>query len=256
MNTPFFSIVIPTRNEEHTLPRLLESIAAQTYIDFEVIISDSHSTDGTKTQAEAYQTAFPAFTFHEGNTANVGAARNTGAQVAQGKWLVFLDADGMISPLFLKHMARHIAVDGPTLTTVWNIPIEKNTGAHLIFFLMNCAMLLLSPFFPTMNGTCMFVQKELFTKLKGFDETIVYGEDLDLARRAGKLGAKYRVYRQPHVSISARRITKEGAWVFLGKSVWGVCSQLFFGPIRKPLFTYEMGGQYFKNSSSKLKSKV
>ena len=256
MSNPFFSIIIPTRNEEDTLPRLLACIAAQTYTDYEVIISDSHSTDGTKTQAEAYKATLPAFTFYEGDAHNVGAARNSGASIAQGKWLVFLDADVTISPLFLKHMARHIAVDSPTMTTVWNVPIEKNKAAHFIFFLMNCAMSMSARIKPVMNGPCMFMQKDLFDHIHGFDETIVFGEDYEIARRASRQGARFQVYRTPQVFISVRRVEKEGALSFLFKALKALIYQFLIGPIRKPIFTYEMGGQYFKNSSSKLKSKV
>ncbi len=63
MLKPLFSIVIPTLNEEDSIPHLLQSLVEQTNKDFEVIVSDSGSTDYTKEKAINFNEKIPNFIF-------------------------------------------------------------------------------------------------------------------------------------------------------------------------------------------------
>jgi len=249
MATPLFSIIIPTKNEEYRIKKLLASIADQSLTDYEVIVSDSGSDDDTKKVAESFRNTVTSLIFREDNMKNVSAARNNGAQYASGKWLLFVDADVVLSHHFLKHTARHILIDRPDMMTVWNMPIEKNSAALFIFFLMNCAMSFFARIKPGMNGPCMIIRKDIFEKVKGFDDTIFFGEDFEITQRAAKQGAQLNVYRNPKIFISARRIEVEGALPFILKSLKALIYQLFIGPVRKPLFPYEMGGQHYRSGT-------
>ncbi len=89
-----FSIIIPCYNCEKTLPRALDSIAAQNNPDIEVILVDDGSTDHTFKVAQNYK--------HDSNliiqlqrqsNQGPGAARNLGIEIAQGNYIIFLDAD-------------------------------------------------------------------------------------------------------------------------------------------------------------------
>jgi predicted glycosyltransferase involved in capsule biosynthesis len=116
---------------------------------------------------------------------------------------------------------------------------------------MNLAMSLSVNFKPAMNGPCMIIKKENFLKVKGFDEKIVFGEDFDITQRLVKNGGKLVVFREPVLYVSTRRFDKEGIIKSLFKSIKAILYQQFFGPIKKPIFYYEMGGQYYKNSKFK-----
>ena len=90
------SIIIPTLNEEKYLPLLLKSIKEQNVKDYEIIISDAQSTDKTldiakKNNCKIVLGGLP------------GKARNEGAKVAKGNLLLFLDADVLLGPNFLKN---------------------------------------------------------------------------------------------------------------------------------------------------------
>lgn len=90
------SIIIPTYNRAHTLKRAIDSVMAQTFRDFELIVVDDASTDETqKLLAELVRTAgdvpFKVFTLPENS--GVSVARNYGIEYSQGQWIAFLDSD-------------------------------------------------------------------------------------------------------------------------------------------------------------------
>src|SRR5689334_11198275 len=90
---PFFSIIVPTLNEEQYLPRLLTSIRRQRYKQYEVILVDGKSTDKTIAIAQSFRTLLPKLTIVRSEKQQVGYQRNLGAKRAAGAYFVFLDAD-------------------------------------------------------------------------------------------------------------------------------------------------------------------
>jgi len=244
---PYFSIIIPTHNEELHIRKLLNSISQQSYRDFEVIVSDSASLDKTREVCESYKDAIPLLTVLDKETENVSAARNNGAAHAQGEYLIFFDADVYIEEHFLKSVKRHIQVDHPTMMALWNRPSPASIKGRIIFGLMNRSVQLLERIHPTANGPGIIMKRGLFESIGGFDQTIFFGEDFDLIKRAHQIGGKMRVYKNPLFFVSTRRFEKEGLIVSLYKSIRAVIHQLFLGPIRKPIFKYEMGGQYYED---------
>lgn len=252
--SPFFSIVIPTRNEESNIGVLLDSLVAQSMQDFEVIVSDSNSKDKTAHIVESYHHKLPQIRFVDGKSKNVAQARNQGAKQATGIWIIFFDADVYIEKHYLKIMQKHIQLDRPDMATSWNRPSGDSKRGGLVMGMMNIAMSLVQGFKPGASGTCILMKRSLFEKIGGFDETIFFGEDTELTFRASqKEKAKLRVYPDPKLFVSTRRFDKEGLVVSLYKSFYALFHLLFLGPVRKEIFHYEMGGQYY-NKQSKLKN--
>lgn len=243
----FFSIIIPTLNEERNIPLLLDSLKKQTYRNFEIIIQDSGSQDRTKQIVESFRSSFPFLSFTTRPTKHVSHARNNGARLAQGSWLVFFDADVYVEPSFLSDIQNKIETEKPDMLTVWNRPAVKGLKGDLAFGLLNLSMTIFQSIKPAANGPCIIMEKNCFNRIHGFDETIFFGEDFDIVQRAWKTGAKMKVYKYPKLFVSTRRFDKEGLIVSLSKSLRAVFYQLFFGPIRKPIFHYQMGGQYYTN---------
>ena len=84
----------------------------------------------------------------------------------------------------------------------------------------------------------IIVKKELFEKLKGYDETIKLAEDHDLARRAVKYG-KFGIIRSVALPTSTRRCRKDG-WILTGwKFFWCEVHMIFIGPVRSDIFNYK-----------------
>jgi len=90
---PAISIIIPTFNRSHVLGKAIESIMAQTFQDWELLIVDDGSTDDTRSLVADYQTRCPAIRYLWQENRKQAVARNHGIRVARGRYLAFLDSD-------------------------------------------------------------------------------------------------------------------------------------------------------------------
>ncbi len=90
---PFFSIIIPTYNSGETLAQTLQSIARQSFTDFEVWIIDGQSTDNTLAIARTFQPEIPQLHIVSEPDKGIYDAMNKGIDKAQGRWLYFLGSD-------------------------------------------------------------------------------------------------------------------------------------------------------------------
>lgn len=93
---PFFSIILPTYNRAHFLPKAIESVLKQTLEDWELIIVDDGSTDNTKEVVAKYNDSRIRYFFQENQERS--AARNNGIDQAQGEYICFLDSDDFYLP--------------------------------------------------------------------------------------------------------------------------------------------------------------
>lgn len=100
--TPRVSVGIPVYNGERYLPDALDALLAQTYADFEVIISDNASTDGTREVAEAYAARDRRIRYYRSEQ-NRGAAwnHNRAFELARGEYFSWNSHDDMLAPQFL-----------------------------------------------------------------------------------------------------------------------------------------------------------
>ena len=92
---PKVSVVIPTYNNAHYIRAALDSVLGQSMRDYEVIVVDDGSTDGTREVIEAYG---PGVRYHWQENGGLAVARNTGLQLATGEMLTYLDADDIWEP--------------------------------------------------------------------------------------------------------------------------------------------------------------
>ncbi|MGB8225840.1 MAG: glycosyltransferase, partial [Sedimentisphaerales bacterium] len=99
---PNISVCIPTYNREYLLKETLDSVFAQTYKDFEIVIVDDGSTDGTKEMLE--RNGYNVRYFWQANQGDA-AARNKLIELAEGKYISFLDSDDLLYPDALEQMA-------------------------------------------------------------------------------------------------------------------------------------------------------
>ena len=110
-----FSVIIPLYNKAPYIRKAQESVLAQTYADYELIIIDDGSTDGSAEIAEAILQApasrliasSPHRLIRQANS-GVSAARNNGVAQASGDYIAFLDADDWWEPTFLEKMTKLI----------------------------------------------------------------------------------------------------------------------------------------------------
>lgn len=132
MSAPRFSVIIPAYNAKDTLARALDSVLAQSWPAFEIIVIDDGSIDATAEVAKSYGDKIRYL--HQDN-AGVSAARNHGARIASGDWLVFLDADDWYYPDRLKWHGEWIARDVNLDFLTGDYEYRDSSGA-----LLGCSM--------------------------------------------------------------------------------------------------------------------
>ena len=98
---PSVSVIIATYNMARTLAESVESVRAQSFEDWEIVLVDDGSTDNTVELAEQFIRLEPRCRIVTQDHAGVEAARNTGIGVARGEWLLFLDGDDTIASTHL-----------------------------------------------------------------------------------------------------------------------------------------------------------
>lgn len=118
---PFFSIIVPVYKVEKYLSRFLESVACQTFTDYEVLLVDDGSPDRSGAICDDFCAAHPQFrTIHKPN-GGVSSARNRGIEEANGEWLLFFDSDDVVAPETLEKIYKAIIAHPTTDTVIYAI---------------------------------------------------------------------------------------------------------------------------------------
>jgi glycosyltransferase involved in cell wall biosynthesis len=104
----FFSVVIPTYNRKPILEKCLKALENQQYSDYEIVVVDDGSTDGTVDWLKNNATQFPHVRLFCQNHLGAAAARNFGVEQALGDTIVFIDSDLVVTPVFLKAHAESL----------------------------------------------------------------------------------------------------------------------------------------------------
>jgi len=107
---PAFTVVIPTLDRSATIGRAIESVLAQTWEDFELVVVDDGSTDATDEVVRAFGDERVVYLAREHRGRS--AARNDGGDAGRGRWLTFLDSDDHVLPTWLERLAAGLG-DAP-----------------------------------------------------------------------------------------------------------------------------------------------
>jgi len=184
MENKTISIIIPTYNEENFLPPCLNSILNLNYPKkkIEIIVVDNGSDDGSRKIAKAYGAQV-----YRDDVKNVSGLRNLGAKQAKGDILAFVDADCLVSDKWLDKAA--IYFDDLTIAA-WGgaaYPPNDPTWVQKTWFLVRQKENQVQEvdWLETMN---LFVRKEQFLTIGGFNEAMVTCEDVDFSYRISTYG--------------------------------------------------------------------
>jgi len=218
LKKPFFSIVIPTLDEEFRLPLLLKDLSLQSWTDFEVIHIDGGSTDKTLEKAKQWEGKFN-FKSIVHDIKGVSAQRNRGASEANGEWIIFMDADNRLPSYFLVGIRYRIerAEADPDkefdlFSTMMHLSNEdkrhrkSRTAVGVINMFMRTTA---STNRPMVSGSMIGIRKQIFNKIK-FDEKMKVSEDSNFVKNCVSAGWKYTILRSPTYAFSMRRIKHNG----------------------------------------------
>lgn len=237
------TVVIPTLNEEHYLPALLQDLILQKDKDFEVIIVDGKSDDHTP-QFVMSSKKLLNIKLYSVTRRNVSYQRNFGAKKATSDYIIFLDADSRLEPQFItkvrKRLTSRIKVYVPHILPDRHIIWTKSLFT-VLNFLIRSSRYIKKPF---SSGGNMIVNRKFFMKVGGFDPRCTQGEDHYFIQTAYKAHGKIMYPKSIRIYVSLRRMEKEKLMLFY-KYFIATTHILFKGKIDKTLYEYKMGGDYF-----------
>jgi glycosyltransferase involved in cell wall biosynthesis len=190
---PFFSVIVPTLNEEKLLAGMLGQFDAALLERHrvELVVSDGGSVDGTLAIARSHAHAVVENTDRVKQTISLG--RNLGAARARGEVFVFLNADTLLEDpdRFFRRMREEVVAPGVAAVTcsVTVYPAEERRADRLyhgfynrLFSMMNVVGLGMG------RGECHVMRRGVFDALGGYAARIAAGEDYDLFRRVRRTG--------------------------------------------------------------------
>lgn len=240
------SVVIPTYNEEKYLPRLLRCLNNQTFQDFEIIVSDAFSKDKTREIAAAFGARVV-----DGGKIAVG--RNNGAKAAKADLILFLDADVTFEDDFIEESLKEFEERGLDIATAYFDKKIKSKTAQIAYSLWDTDKFLRQfTKSPSGAGHCIFIKKEAFNKVNGFNQEIIVGEDVDFIKRVAQSEYKFRVLSTKY-KPSDRRYVQMGIGKVIAGSVLGGLSVGLGLIVAQKMAEKMYGGWGYDNQKSKRK---
>lgn len=238
------SIIIPTFNEEKNLPSLIDSLKNQDFEgDFEVIVADNNSNDKTLEIAKEFGCKVV-----EGGYPS--KARNNGAKVAKSNTLLFIDADIVLPKDFISNTLSEFKDKNLDLAGFFLSPIEGGWAlkAGYAFFYNFLVCFLGGKILPHATSIIM-AKKGLHSKLKGFDETVMFGEDYLYAKEGAKIG-KFGIINSSFAYVSTRRFKRDGLFKTVLKYALCEMYMIYFGSVKSNIFNYTFG---YRKKENKLR---
>lgn len=185
-----FSIIVPVYNRPQEVEELLASLCRQTVKDFEVVIVEDGSSLPCEDVCKRYENQL-AIRYLTKPNGGPSAARNYGAQHAQGDYLLILDSDIIAPDTYIEEIQNELAREeadafgGPDAAHPDFSPIQKAISYSMTSFLTTGGIRggkkKLDKFYP--RSFNLGVKREVFEALNGFDSTMRFGEDIDFSIR-------------------------------------------------------------------------
>jgi len=209
MSNPVFTVIIPTRNRPHLLPRAVKSVLSQTFSDLEVMVVDDAGDVRTADSLMDFGDDRIVLISH-GSPGGVSAARNTGIGAARGTFVTFLDDDDEYLPRFLEKLHELFRDAGPGTGFAWTGAVRVENTADGEKTVMELVWpgrfesaedgLAVSTAISNSFGLC--VRRECLSETGGYDESLEVGEDTDLVIR---LSEKFGFRTVPEILVKKHR---------------------------------------------------
>lgn len=205
---PRFSVVVPAYNAESTLAETLDAVLAQSLGDWECVIVDDGSADGTASIAQSYAARDPRFVLRSQANRGTAGAYNCGVRSASGDLIAICSADDLLLPVHLETMSELIERNPSCGIFSSNGEYLDETGRREPVYTGREWKVERSLSFSEVLDCCFFsvgavYRRSVFDFVDGYREG-VYGEDYDLWLRAMAKGA---IHRYTPRSLSLHRLS-------------------------------------------------
>lgn len=201
---PEFSVIVPVYNRKKEVEELLQSLAAQSCKDFEVLIVEDGSTQPCEDVVNRYAAELDVRYFFKENEGR-SIARNHGMDAARGKYFIFFDSDCVIPPDYFAKLSKYLASDptdcfgGPDAAHDSFTTTQKAINYSMTSFLTTGGIrggkISMEKFVPrTFN---MGFSREVWERTGGFRE--MFSEDIDMSTRIKQNGFKTALYPELYV---------------------------------------------------------
>lgn len=224
------SIIIPANNEEKYIGKTLDSLL-KNKTPFEIIVVCDSCNDGTKNISKKYTDLV-----FEVDFKSIAKSRNFGVEKSSGDILVFLDADTLVSDNYLGEISK--------MSEIYDIGCarwvsESNTvlGRYIVW--------LTNRYNKKNIGGNFFIKRDLFEKVKGFNENMKRGEDTDLGERVKSLGSNYVFMDKYFIIPSERRYRESGYINMIIKSGFNGFLYQFF----RNYYNKKIANKFYENKS-------
>jgi glycosyltransferase involved in cell wall biosynthesis len=237
------AIVIPTLNEETYIGKLLDSIYSQTIWPKELVIVDAQSQDKTEQEVKKFKKKLPQLKFYQIPKYTIARQRNLGAKKTLSSHILFLDADTvLVDKDTLEKYFQEVEDKNPGLAVAPNYPLSDHWKDKILFEVANAGTAVSKHFYPLAVAINLYIKRNVFETLGGFNEKIKLGEDCELVQRYAKSDLKYTVLKGPRIYTSVRRIRKEGRIKYVIQSINSIIGTEIYGYRKNPAVKkYEFG---------------
>lgn len=202
---PKVSIIVPCYNHAKYLNECLNSVRKQTYTNFQCIIVDDGSTDGTREVAAKACIEDPRFIYHFQENRGLSGARNTGLQIADGDLVNFLDADDALFPSMLSELVTEMKASPGLDLAYCGYVGSKQSLDNVVKIVKPGRDFKSEPFYRQLCKGNLFpvhaalAKKALFDSTGLFDETLKSCEDWDMWLRIARVTNNVKAIQEPLV---------------------------------------------------------
>lgn len=216
---PMVSVIIPTYNRPDSLKTAIESVQAQTFRDFEIVVVSDCGSNELETMIKGMNTRQNMTYVRHGMNRGLGASRNTGIGAARGKYIAYLDDDDFFYPDHLETLVEYLERTGEKVAytdahRIWQRKVDgiyqefKRDAPYTEDFKYH--VILIHNMVPVL---CFLHAKECIREVGDFDETLSTHEDWDLWIRMSRKYSMHRIpkftsaftHRDDGTSMSSRR---------------------------------------------------
>ena len=208
---PLVSVILTYYDHAEYLPETLQSLGVQTFTDFEVILVDDRGKSNRSSSLTIWDRTFPVKLLENETNLGLPSSRNAGADLSSGHYLVFLDSDDCLDPLFLEETLKAV--------------IEQNAdGIYTLVQLFGDSTYLWEPECTLINllsglpGPATFLMKrDVFEQCRGFKPHLLYNCDHEFWISAVAQGFQFKrldkpLYRYRKHPQSLSTIRKDEWW--------------------------------------------